>query len=41
MAAAIAQTKGNVIDEVAWVVGDEAIFRSEIEEMYAQLRQDG
>ena len=41
MAAAIAQTKGNVIDEVAWVVGDEAIFRSEIEEMYAQMRQDG
>lgn len=31
----------NVIDEVAWVVGDEAIFRSDVEEQYAQMRQDG
>lgn len=31
----------NVIDEVAWVVGDEAIFRSDIEEMYSQLRSEG
>lgn len=33
--------KKNVVDEVAWVVGDEAIFRSDIEEQYAQMRQDG
>lgn len=36
-----AQTKGNIIDEVAWVVGDEPIFRSEIEEQYSQIRQEG
>lgn len=38
---AIASPKKNVIDEVAWVVGDEAIFRSDIEEQYTQMRQDG
>ena len=31
----------NVADEVAWVVGDEAIFRSDIEEQYAQMRSEG
>lgn len=31
----------NVVDEVAWVVGDEAIFRSDIEEQYAQMRSEG
>ena len=36
-----AKPKQNVIDEVAWVVGDEAIFRSDIEEQYTQLRQEG
>lgn len=45
-AAAIAVTlfaapKKNVVDEVAWVVGDEAIFRSDIEEMYSQMRSEG
>ena len=39
--ASLAQTKTNIIDEVAWVVGDEAIFRSDIEEQYSQLRSDG
>lgn len=38
-AAAIAQN--NIIDEVAWVVGDEPIFRSEIEEMYMQSQYEG
>jgi len=38
---AFAQPKKNVVDEVAWVVGDEAIFRSDVEEMYAQMRSDG
>ena len=31
----------NIIDEVAWVVGDEAIFRSDIEEAYQQVRSEG
>lgn len=31
----------NVVDEVAWIVGDEAIFRSDIEEQYQQLRTEG
>lgn len=31
----------NVVDEVAWVVGDEAIFRSDVEEQYAQMRSEG
>ena len=33
--------KKNVIDEVAWIVGDNAIFKSEIEDQYAQLRSQG
>lgn len=32
---------GSVIDEVAWIVGDEPIYRSEIEEMYQQAQYDG
>jgi peptidyl-prolyl cis-trans isomerase SurA len=36
-----AQPARNVVDEVAWVVGDEAIFRSDVEEMYQQLRSEG
>lgn len=36
-----AQTKTNIIDEVAWVVGDEPIFRSDIEEHYRQARNEG
>ncbi len=39
--AVAAPIKKNVIDEVAWIVGDEPIYRSEIEEQYAQARQDG
>ncbi len=31
----------NIIDEVAWVVGDEPIYRSEIEEMYQQAQYEG
>lgn len=38
---AIAHTNKNVIDEVAWVVGDEPIYRSEIEEQYQQMRTEG
>ena len=28
----VAMAQDNVIDEVAWVVGDEAIWKSEVEE---------
>lgn len=32
--------QNNVIEEVAWVVGDEPIFKSEIEEQYMQMQYD-
>ena len=35
---AIAQN--NVIEEVAWVVGDEPIYKSEIEEQYMQMQYE-
>ena len=35
---ALADPTGNVIDEVAWVVGDEPIYKSEIEELYQQAQ---
>lgn len=35
------QSDKNVVDEVAWIVGDEAIFRSDIEEQYQQMRTEG
>ncbi|MCM1369301.1 MAG: peptidylprolyl isomerase [Candidatus Amulumruptor caecigallinarius] len=41
LCALAAPIRKNVIDEVAWVVGDEPIYRSEIEETYAQLRSEG
>lgn len=31
----------NVIDEVIWIIGDEAIFRSDVEEHYSQLKLEG
>ena len=34
LCALAAPVKRNVIDEVAWIVGDEPIFRSEIEDQY-------
>ena len=37
----VSRADGNVVDEVAWVVGDEAIFRSDIEEAYQQARSEG
>ena len=39
--AVFAKPVRNVVDEVVWVVGDEAIFRSDVEEMYQQMRSDG
>lgn len=41
VASAIAAPKKNVVDEVAWIVGDQAIFRSDVEEHYAQMRSEG
>lgn len=41
LCALAAPVKKNVVDEVAWIVGDEPIYRSEIEEMYAQMRSEG
>lgn len=37
----IAQSEGNVIDEVIWIVGDEAILRSEVEQMRLESLQKG
>ena len=31
----------NIVDEIVWVVGDEAVFRSDIEEELQQLRAEG
>ncbi len=39
--AVAAPIKKNVVDEVAWTVGDEPIFRSDIEEQYMQLKSEG
>lgn len=33
--------KKNIIDEVAWIVGDNAIYKSEIEEAYSEMRSMG
>lgn len=41
LCAIAAPVKRNVVDEVAWIVGDEPIFRSEIEEQYASMRSEG
>lgn len=41
LCAIAAPVKRNVVDEVAWIVGDEPIFRSEIEDQYAQIRSEG
>lgn len=37
----MSQADKNVVDEVAWIVGDEAIFRSDIEEQYQQMKTEG
>lgn len=38
---AFAGPEKNVVDQVIWVVGDEAIFRSDVEELYQQMRSEG
>lgn len=35
-----ASSQNNIIEEVAWVVGDQPIYKSEIEEMYQQMRYE-
>lgn len=35
------QIKTNAIDEVVWVVGDEPIFRSDVEEQYNEIKLEG
>lgn len=36
----LAFAQNNVIEEVAWIIGDEPIYKSEIEQAYADARQD-
>lgn len=36
----ILNAQNNVVEEVAWVVGDEPIFKSEIEEQYMQMQYE-
>ena len=38
--ALIADNKNNVIEEVAWMIGDEPIYKSEIEKTYQELLSD-
>ena len=33
--------QNNIIDEVVWVVGDEAILKSQVEEQYRSMQSDG
>ena len=37
----VAQQKNNIIDEVIWVIGDESILRSEVEEQKLRAQYDG
>ncbi len=32
--------QSNVIEEVAWIIGDEPIYKSEIEEMYQDMQNE-
>ena len=38
--AAYAASPNNVIDEVAWMIGDEPIYKSEIEQAYADMQSE-
>lgn len=39
--AAVAGPKKNAVDEVVWIVGDQPVFRSDVEELYQQMRSEG
>ncbi len=41
VATLLAAPKKNVVDEIVWTVGDQAIFRSDVEDLYAQMRSEG
>ncbi len=36
-----AAQESNVVDEVVWIVGDEAILKSQVEEQYRQMQYEG
>lgn len=38
--ASIASSQNNIVEEVAWVIGDEPIYKSEIEKMYQEMLQE-
>ena len=38
--AAFAMAENNVAEEVAWTIGDEPIYKSEIEQAYIEMQQD-
>lgn len=40
MAALTLSSQNNIVEEVAWVVGDQPIYKSQIEEMYQQMRYE-
>lgn len=39
-AACFSFAQNNIIEEVAWIIGDEPIYKSEIEQAYSDARQD-
>lgn len=39
-AGAMAVAQNNIIEEVAWIIGDEPIYKSEIEQAYQDMQQD-
>ncbi len=40
LAAIGAGAQNNIAEEVAWVIGDEPIYKSEIERAYQEMQQD-
>ena len=41
MSALSVVAQDNVVDEVVWIVGDDAILKSEVEEQYRNLQYEG
>ena len=37
----VSEAQNNVIDEIVWVVGDEAIYKSEVEEARLEAQMEG
>lgn len=40
LAAVSGMAQNNIVEEVAWTIGDQPIYKSEIEEAYTEMRQD-